>query len=279
MQTFKQHLAEKLITFGGTAYPKFNQVVILAGGAGSGKGFTISNLLGMQGMTFDVDHLKKMATQSLRIQKRIRDEFGIDISNFDLRDPDNVATLHDLLSDKTEIIDSYQKAKFTSIMTAPPDRKPNLIFDVTLKDVRKLQIISTHTSQLGYDKSNMHIVWVVNDFRVAIDQNRQRDRQVPEDILMDTHIGAGLTMKALLDGTYSLRNYMDGDFWISLNKRGVDSTVQSSDKGGSYLSDSNYFKIKSQGKDVLPLSSLEDRTLDAIADYVPKMASWDNIKQ
>ena len=32
-------LIEKLITFGGKAYPKFGNVVIMAGGAGSGKGF------------------------------------------------------------------------------------------------------------------------------------------------------------------------------------------------------------------------------------------------
>ena len=32
-------LQEALITFGGKPYPKFGNIVILAGGAGSGKGF------------------------------------------------------------------------------------------------------------------------------------------------------------------------------------------------------------------------------------------------
>lgn len=43
MKSFKDFtsLDEALITFGGKAYPKFGQVVILAGGAGSGKGFTV----------------------------------------------------------------------------------------------------------------------------------------------------------------------------------------------------------------------------------------------
>jgi len=35
---FNEYLLEKLITFGGKAYPKFGNVVILAGGGGSGKG-------------------------------------------------------------------------------------------------------------------------------------------------------------------------------------------------------------------------------------------------
>ena len=40
MKSFRELVMnEKLITFGGKAYPKFGQVVILAGGAGSGKGF------------------------------------------------------------------------------------------------------------------------------------------------------------------------------------------------------------------------------------------------
>ena len=43
MKSFKDFtsLDEALITFGGKAYPKFGQVVILAGGAGSG-GFDAS---------------------------------------------------------------------------------------------------------------------------------------------------------------------------------------------------------------------------------------------
>lgn len=277
MKTFKEFLAEKLITFGGQAYPKFNQVVVLSGGAGSGKGFTIEHLLGIQGMTFDVDQLKKMATQSMVIRKNIRDKFGVDISDFDLRNPDNVAALHDLLADKSELIDRHQRAKFSAIMQAPADRKPNLIFDVTLKDVRKLQKISNNVRQLGYDIDNIHIVWVVNDFRVAMQQNQERDRRVPEDILLDTHVGAGITMKALLDGTYSLKNYMDGDFWISLNKRGVDSTVKTSDQGGKYVSDSNYFKIKSKNQQVIPIESLQKKTLAAIAEYVPQLANWNSV--
>ena len=47
-------LMEALITFGGKAYPKFGNVVIMAGGAGSGKGFVKDNLVGIEGFTFDV---------------------------------------------------------------------------------------------------------------------------------------------------------------------------------------------------------------------------------
>jgi hypothetical protein len=98
--TFLEHksLQEKLITFGKKAYPKFGNVVILAGGAGSGKGFQLEKLLGIEGKVFDVDHLKQLAIKSEMFAKRIKDETGQDIKNYDLKNPDNVSKLHDVLS-------------------------------------------------------------------------------------------------------------------------------------------------------------------------------------
>jgi hypothetical protein len=68
MLSFKQYLnenlselTEALITFSGQAYPKFGNVVILAGGAGSGKGFVKDKLIGIEGFNFDVDELKSLS--------------------------------------------------------------------------------------------------------------------------------------------------------------------------------------------------------------------------
>jgi hypothetical protein len=66
-------LLEKLITFGGQAYPNFGNVVIMAGGAGSGKGFVKDNLVGMEGFVFDVDELKTLAAKTPMIIKKIKD--------------------------------------------------------------------------------------------------------------------------------------------------------------------------------------------------------------
>ena len=105
MKSFKEYLIdqelveEKLITFGGKAYPKFGNVTILVGGSGSGKGFIIENLLGMEGKTLDVDAIKKLAMKSTKLAQRIKEETGHDIKNFDLKNPDNVSKIHVLLSD------------------------------------------------------------------------------------------------------------------------------------------------------------------------------------
>ena len=57
MRSFKQHLEEKVIVLGRGA--RYGQVVFLAGGAGSGKGFAISNFLeGTKFKVRDVDAWK-----------------------------------------------------------------------------------------------------------------------------------------------------------------------------------------------------------------------------
>ena len=94
-------LLEKLITFGGKAYPKFGNIVVMAGGAGSGKGFILSNLVGMEGKVFDVDELKTLASKTPAIQKRVKDELGVDLADLasNLKNPENVGKLHQIMGD------------------------------------------------------------------------------------------------------------------------------------------------------------------------------------
>jgi ABC-type uncharacterized transport system YnjBCD ATPase subunit len=77
LQGEAEALMEKLITFGGKAYPKYGNIVVMAGGAGSGKGFILSNLVGVEGKVFDVDELKTLASKTPAIKKRVADELGV----------------------------------------------------------------------------------------------------------------------------------------------------------------------------------------------------------
>lgn len=274
MFTFSDFINEKLIIFGGKAYPKFGNIVIMAGGAGSGKGFQLEKLLGIEGKIFDVDALKKLAINSDKFAARIKQETGNDIKTFDLKNPDNVAKMHEILADVYKLPKNNERTVFASILTAPADRKPNLIFDVTLKDLAKLESISRNVAELGYDKRNIHLVWVVNDVNVAIDQNKKRDRTVPEEILMATHEGAALTMKKILDMGDKLKKYLDGDIYLTFNKVGVDTDVKKSGKGGSYVKDANYIRVKRQGKPQLSTAELGDEIVAKIAAYVPKTDTW-----
>lgn len=270
-------LIEKLITLGGKAYPNFGNVVIMAGGAGSGKGFIKDNLLGLEGYSFDVDDLKSLASRTPAIVSRIKSEMGIDLADLaaNLKNPENVSKLHDIIGNYLKLDSARKKAFYRSVISAPAERKPNIIFDVTLKDLRKLQNIAQDVANLGYDKKNVHIVWVVNDIEIAKKQNAERDRKVPVEILVNTHRGASQTMLDIVNMGTSLKRYMDGDIVFAFNKIGVDADLVKSKRGGSYVKNANYFYIKKSGKPVMKLSDVSSDVKRKIAQYVPKNAEWD----
>jgi len=274
-------LMEKLITFGGKAYPKFGHVLIMAGGAGSGKGFIQQNLIGLEGKSFDPDELKKLAGKSPLINKRVKDEFGVDLKDLGskLKVPENVSKLHEIIGDALNLPNRKQAAFFASVMGADSERKPNIIFDTTLKDATKLQKLSRQVMELGYEKKNIHIVWVVNDIEVAKKQNQERSRVVPTEILVNTHRGASNTMGDILRMGETLRKYMDGDLVFAFNKIGVDSEVVTNKKtGGMYVKDANYVYIKRAGKSLPPLNTLNKQMLAKIKAYVPKNIDWENLE-
>lgn len=276
MKSFKDFtsLDEALITFGGKAYPKFGQVVILAGGAGSGKGFTLEKLLGIEGITLDVDALKKLVMGSTKLAAEIKAKTGHDVKTMNLKNPDNVATLHHVIADVFNVSNKNQARVYAGIAAAPEDRKPNLIFDVTLKSMSKLASIARDVETLGYQKENIHIVWVMNDVHIAMQQNLKRDRVVPKEILMDTHEGAALTMAKILNMGDSLKQYMDGDIWISFNKVGIDSEIKKSDKGGMFVVKSNYIKVKAKGKPSKSVEQLDNEIVAKVKAYAPKTDTW-----
>jgi hypothetical protein len=289
----QQILQEKLITFGGKAYPKFGQVVILAGGAGSGKGFTLSNLLGIEGKVFDVDEIKKAVQNSVKAKAMVQRDLGVDVSTLNLKDPENVRILHGILA-QTKLLKGGQAALFADLATlqGKSDRLPNLIFDVTLKDAGKLKSIHSDVTAIGYKKEDIHLVWVINDIAMAQEQNADRDRVVPEDILLQTHIGASKTVLDLIQDSNNLRKYMDGDVWFSFNKFKVDSMlVKSSDikpkdaessgvlpsrkvGQGSYITDTIIIKVKAKGKPTNGKRDVSKRLLRKIKEYIPNSSEW-----
>ena len=270
-------LLEKLITFGGQAYPKFGNIVIMAGGAGSGKGFIKDKLVGIEGRVFDVDELKTLASKTPIIQKRVKAEFGVELDKLaaNLKDPENVAKLHEIIGDALDLPDRRMQAFYKSILVGSDERKPNIIFDVTLKDLRKLQNITRQVGSIGYQKENIHIVWVVNDIEVAKAQNLKRARTVPTEILVNTHRGASNTMQDILNLGKGLSKYMNGDIVFAFNKVGVDSDVVKSGSGGMYVKDANYFYAKRKGKAPIPVKDLDTDLKRKIKSYVPKDVNWD----
>lgn len=206
----------------------------------------------------------------------MKDELDVDLPLLgrDMRNPENVSKMHEIIGDYLNLDNKRMQAFYSSVITAHPDRKPNIIFDVTLKDLRKLQNITRQIKNIGYDPKMIHIVWVVNDIEVAVAQNAARARKVPVEILVNTHRGAAQTMGDIINMGNDLGKYMDGDIVFAFNKVGVDQELDRSRSGGSYIKDSNYFYVKKSGKPVQSMANMSRELKAKIQSYVPKGVDW-----
>ena len=242
----EEQLDEKLITFSNRA--PYGQIVFMAGGAGSGKGYAIDNFIDSAGFKVrDVDEMKKAVGKLDQLGKFSVDKWykkygkklsdkpgkggglspkahieefvlgkGLSISDIskDLKNPNNVASLH-------YIVDSMGlKDKWLISMLSGKDNKetlPNLLFDITAKKVSSITDVIKPLIANGYDAKNIHLIWVLSNFHVAIQANKDRDRMVPEDILLQTHEGAGKTMWEVM--TKILPKGLNGRIDVILNKR------------------------------------------------------------
>jgi len=203
-------LNERLITLNNGA--KYNQVVIASGGAGSGKGFALSNFVDSSNYKVrDVDEWKRLL---LKIDKK-KGRYT-EIRGLNLRVPADVAKLH-AFSDKLGTKDKTLQLLSQSI---PKDsnHKPNLYFDITGKSGHSVKTIVNYANLLGYDAKNIHLLWILTDYKVAFDNNLKRERVVPSDILLKTHEGAAKTMYDMI-GTHNLPSGLDGAVWVILNNR------------------------------------------------------------
>jgi hypothetical protein len=252
----QQYLDEALINFNNNNTSNFNQIVILAGGAGSGKGYVKSNLLNIQGFTFDVDRLKELALKSSLIKDRIKSEYDLDVSALDLRNPDHTSIIHTVIED-LGISDRKLEALVKSILVSNNDRRPNLIFDITMKSSSSLIKVSQLANKLGYPKENIHVVWVLNDLATAIKQNSLRSRVVDDNILIDTYNLVAYQMRNILKGVTDIRKYMDGTMFIVFNQKEL-----------------NYVKIKQVNKPIMSVDELSDDVYNMLVSMVPDKDIW-----
>ena len=308
----EEQLDEKLITFSNRA--PYGQIVFMAGGAGSGKGFAIDNFIDAAGFKVrDVDEMKKAVGKLDQLGKFSVDKWykkygkklsdkpgkggglspkahveefvlgkGLSISDIskDLKNPNNVASLH-------YIVDSMGlKDKWLISMLSGKNNKetlPNLLFDITAKKVSSITDVIKPLIANGYDSKNIHLIWVLTNFHVAIQANKERDRMVPEDILLQTHEGAGKSMWSVM--TKILPKGLNGRIDVILNNR--NETIPYTDKDGKpikvepnqqnkldkakiVVKDFKSLPIKKQGGGILPEKTWKMLLKSWILDNAPK---------
>ena len=242
----EEQIDEKLITFSNRA--PYGQIVFMAGGAGSGKGFAIENFIDSAGFKVrDVDEMKKAVGKLDQLGKFSVDKWykkygnklstkppknnpkgmsdrehieefvlgkGMSISDIasDLKNPNNVMSLHiivDAMGLKDKWLINMLKGKSNK------ETLPNILFDITAKKVASITDVINPLINAGYDSKNIHLIWVLKNYYAAVEANRDRDRVVPDDILLLTHEGAAKTMWSVL--TKVLPKGLNGRIDVILN--------------------------------------------------------------
>lgn len=269
---FSRQLDERQIQYGNNA--NYGQVVFFAGGAASGKGFSIANFIDSSKFKIrDVDALKLMFLKLPSMLAKYPE-----MRDFNLKTPENVFALHQIV--KKEGVPEKQFAAMLSGMKSP-DTLPNLLFDATLKDMGDLHHFVPALISVGYRPENFHITWILTDYSVAIVRNRERTRVVPEDIMLATHSGAALTMKNILNG--ALPKTINGSITVILNNPdAVTFYPQShSTKDGkkvklNLVKDFTYITLKKAGRPMPAFVEMDSQIRQTLVAWVlanaPKLA-------
>jgi hypothetical protein len=234
----------------------------MAGGIRSGKGFVKDQLPDIEGYTFQVDILQSMVGWRMADAKKVKDELGLEIKEIfaNQNDPQSVSRLHEIIAERPGAKDERLHALYVSIISGAADSKPNLILDVTLKDLRKLDNLARGAKALGYGSDKIHLVWVVDDIEVAREKNATSGTVQPE-ILSNIHVRVAETMHDILNMGKEIRKYMDGDLFIALNAVGLEETDR--------------ICVKRSGMDPVPFAEINKDVRRRIASYVPKGAIWE----
>ena len=266
---FQEYLTEKPILF--TQGRNYGQVVFLAGGAGSGKGFATKNFLEAKKFKIrDVDEWKKafMELDRLSTNKKYTDKKGRRLGDLDLRNPDHVGALH-MAVKKLGI-----KSKTLDLLLKDLDARhlPNILFDITLKEMEDISEVLPQLRSVGYGSRDVHIVWVLANYHVAVQANKDRERVVPDDILLQTHEGAVNTMYDIIrrKGVYGI----DGAIHVILNNR--ENTIFWEKPDGTktnVIKDFTYLTLKMEGQKFFDEDEVNQQILDWIKDNVPKSGS------
>jgi len=272
-QKLFQQLDEKLIMY--NQGKRYGQIVFLAGGAGSGKGFAISNF--MEGDKFkirDVDEWKKAFQKIDELKKKYSEIRGLD-----LRKPKDVFKLH-MFVKKAGIKENTLKVMLDDLVRSGAASKgtlPNIIFDITLKDISDITSVLPQLRSAGYKAENIHITWVLTDYHTAVKNNANRSRVVPGDILLKTHEGASSTMSDIIKG--KMPRGVNGAVNVILNNR--ENTIPWTDKDGKpiktsagniVVKDFTYINLKKEGKRFRREASVQQQIYQWIKDNVPETA-------
>jgi len=253
----QEYLEEKLLLINNGK--KYGQIVFLAGGAGSGKGFASTNF--MEKEKFKVRDVDEWKTAFMKIGA-LKNKYP-EIKGLHLKKPADVAKLHAFI-EKLGIKDNTMNALLSGMKNKSV--LPNIMFDITGKNINSIAKMMPNLLNAGYNPADIHMVWVLTDYQLAVTNNRTRPRIVQDDILFQTHTGAANTMfdliknkgkklaingeiKVILNNLENTIHWKDDDAGVSPENRTSGKYIKSKDgEKLGVIKDFTYITIKRRGK-------------------------------
>ena len=262
----EQYLEEKLILY--NQGKRYGQIVFLAGGAGSGKGFAIRGFMEKEKFKVrDVD-----AWKSAFIKLADTTDKYPEIKGLSLKNPRDVMKIHKFVKDKG----IKEKSLDLLLRDVNVRNAPNVIFDITMKDTSNIDAVMPKLIKAGYDAKNIHLTWVLTNYAVAIVNNQNRPRVVADDIMLLSHEGAAISMYEVIKG--KLPRGLNGGVRVILNN--IENTIKWVDpdtkkpmltkQGNIKVKDFTYLTLKKEGKSIGPEMNVKRQLLGWIAANVPK---------
>lgn len=261
---FYQELSERQIQYNNNA--NYGQIVFFAGGSGSGKGFSTSNFIDSNKFKIsDVDKLKKQMSRLPSLKAKYPE-----MEKLNLRNSEDVGKLHAIA--KAEKLPERQLNALISGMQYP-ETLPNILFDITMRDLDQVNEYVPKLISLGYKAENIHITWVLTDYSVAVVRNRNRERVVPDDIMLKTHTGAALTIGKILQT--KLPHSINGSVTIILNNPEEVTYYDRSDNSENELQlvkDFKYITVKKSKRPFVGVAEIDSEVRNTLYRWVKSNA-------
>ena len=261
----EQYLEEKLILY--NQGKRYGQIVFLAGGAGSGKGFAIKHF--MEKEKFKVRDVDAWKTAFIKLADTT-DKYP-EIKGLSLKNPRDVMKIHKFVKDKG----IKEKSLDLLLRDVNVKNAPNVIFDITMKDANDIGDVLPKLLEAGYDPKNIHLTWVLTNYYIAIENNQKRERTVADDIMLLSHEGAATSMYEVIKG--KLPRGLNGSVRVILNN--LENTIAWVDpdtkkpmrtkQGDIIVKDFTYLTLKKEGKRIGPEMGVKRQLLGWIEENVP----------
>lgn len=242
-----------IVTFGGKTFPKDGWALVMSGGAGSGKGYTIENQVALDAKILDVDQMKSMfAKASAGGDGAIAQRTGG--RKYDFKNSNDVSDLHVTIGDELGLDTKARDNFLDANVENPSGILPNVIFDITGKSKGKLMDIAKQCKSLGYKTS---LIWVVTNREVAMMRNLLRARVVGEKLFHGIH---NEVSKTLLEFLKSDDVSLYDEAWVVFS--GIDRVKEISDEAEAELKKNAVVKLERKGKGFELSDELEKKIVE-----------------